>query len=114
MIHLQIYLGSERSEQLGLLVIQLAELNPSLIRYFSHFSAQWSTSFTKWPLPRPPIAGLQDIRATLSIFIVVSRVSVTNLEQARGCFAPCMPTADYDDFIVLKKLTPMVPPYYFH
>ena len=50
-----------------------------------------SISLTMWPLPMPPMAGLQDIWPMVSRFIVTSRVSAPMRAAARAASVPAWP-----------------------
>ena len=50
-----------------------------------------SISLTKCPLPKPPIAGLQDISPIVSIFIVIKRVLAPILDEADAASTPAWP-----------------------
>ena len=50
-----------------------------------------SISLTKWPFPKPPMAGLHDISPTVSIFIVIKTVLAPILEEADAASTPACP-----------------------
>ena len=66
-----------------------------------------SISLTKWPLPRPPTAGLQDICPIVSLLVVKRQTDTFFLAAAQAASEPACPppttiTSKYD-FIFLCK-----------
>ena len=62
-----------------------------------------SISFTRWPLARPPMAGLQDMSAMLSRFMVSMSVEQPMRAEAKGSLAAGMAGADHDDVVFFLK-----------
>ena len=61
-----------------------------------------SISRTRWPLAMPPIAGLQDICAIRSRFIVIIAVRKPKPRAGARGFAAGMPGAD-DDHVITSS-----------
>ena len=78
-----------------------------LAKAFAISPPRASTSRTIWPLASPPIAGLQDIRATASMDIVTSRVFIPPARR-QSRFAARVARAHHYDLIYFHELKEII------
>ena len=97
MVQVLVLLRARTTNGRAAAAVEQPELDPARVREAAHRAAQASISRTRWPFARPPIAGLQDMRATASPLQRDERDGTAHPGRGQRGLAARMPGAHDDD-----------------
>ena len=89
--------GRADPDRRALGAVEQAELDAGAVGRAAHEPVSASISRTRWPLPSPPMAGLQDISPSRSSRCVSSAVRAPIRRAASGGLGAGVAAADHDD-----------------